>query len=134
MKNFTTRIAIVELVKKNVNEKNPENEVGITPLHNAALSGRFDIFQLIFENAENQNPVDFFGETPLHKAADGTGGGPYKHCQFYPMNRKCQHTTICQLILDNIDDKNPVNFNGKTLLELAIKSNHSLVVNILTHN
>ena len=96
-----------------------EKVVGITPLHNAALRGRFDIFQLIFENAKNKNPIDFFGETPHHKAADGTGGGPHKHCQ---------------LILDNIDDKNPVNFNGKTPLDLAIKSNHSPVVNILTHN
>ena len=88
----------------------------------------------MFENITNQNPVDNYGETPLHKASDGTGGGLYKHCQFYPMNRKCELTKICQLILDNIDDKNPVNFNGKTPLEIAIKSNHSLVVNILTHN
>ena len=34
---------IVELIQKNVIEKNPENILGITPLHNAALSGRLDI-------------------------------------------------------------------------------------------
>ena len=88
----------------------------------------------MFENITNQNPVDNYGETPLHKASDGTGGGLYKHCQFYPMNRKCEHTKICQLILDNIDNKNPVNLDGKTPLEMAVKSNHSLFVNGLTNN
>ena len=127
---------IVELIIQNVVEKNPVNVVGITPLHNAAISGRLDIFQLLFENITNQNPIDDYGETPLHKAADGTGGGLYKHCQFYPINRKCEHTQICQLILDNIDNnnKNPVNLDGKTPLQMAVKSNHSLVVNVLTNN
>ena len=41
---------------------------------------------------------------------------------------------ICQLILDNIEEKIPVNFDGKTPLQMAVKSNHSLVVNVLTHN
>jgi ankyrin repeat protein len=125
---------IVELIIKNIVEKNPVNVVGITPLHNAAISGRLDIFKIIFENVTNQNPIDTYGETPLHKAADGTGGGLYKYCQFYPMNKRCQHTKICQLILDNNGNKNPVNFDGKTPLEMAVKSNHSLVVNVLTNN
>ena len=125
---------IVELIQTNVIEKNPENILGITPLHNAALSGRLDIFQFIYKNAANQNPVDCYGETPFHKAADGTGGGLYKHCQFYPIDKKCQHDAICQLIMNNIEDKKPVNFKGKTPLQLAEKSNHSLVVNVLTHH
>ena len=125
---------IVELIQKNVIEKNPENILGITPLHNAALSGRLDIFQYIYNNAENQNPIDCHGETPLHKAADGTGGGPYKHYQLYSIDRECQHKTICKLILDNIGDKNPLNFNGKTPIQMAVKSNYSLVVNVLTHH
>jgi ankyrin repeat protein len=72
-------------------------------------------------------------ETPLHKAADG--GGLYKYCQFlpfYPMNTRCQHTKICQLILDSIDNKTPQNLKGKTPLQLAVESKHSLVVNVLT--
>ena len=89
---------IVELIQKNVIEKNPENILGITPLHNAALSGRLDIFQYIYNNAENQNPIDCHGETTLHKAADGTGGGPYKHYQLYSIDRECQHNAICKLI------------------------------------
>ena len=125
---------IVELIQKNVIEKNPENILGITPLHNAALSGRLDIFQYIYNNAENQNPIDCHGETPLHKAADGTGGGPYKHYQLYSIDRECQHNAICKLILDNIGDKNPLNFNGKTPIQMAVKSNHSLVVDVLTHH
>ena len=99
-----------------------------------SLSGRLDIFQYIYNNAENQNPIDCHGETTLHKAADGTGGGPYKHYQLYSIDRECQHNTICKLISDNIGDKNPLNFNGKTPIQMAVKSNHSLVVNVLTHH
>ena len=62
----------MNLYKKTLLKKNPENILGITPLYNAALSGRLDIFQYIYNNAENQNPIDCHGETPLHKAADGT--------------------------------------------------------------
>ena len=87
---------LLNLYKKTLLKKNPENILGITPLHNAALSGRLDIFQYIYNNAENQNPID--GETPLHKAADGTGGGPYKHYQLYSIDRECQHNAICKLI------------------------------------
>jgi ankyrin repeat protein len=36
--------------------------------------------------------------------------------------------------MDNIDNKNPVNLDGKTPLEMAVKSNHSLFVNGLTNN
>ena len=37
-------------------------------------------------------------------------------------------------MLVDIEDKNPVNFDGKTPLEMAVKSNHSVVVNFLTNN
>ena len=124
---------IVELIIKNVVEKNPANVLGITPLHNAALIGSLDTFQVIFDNSVNKNPLDCYGETPLHKAADG--GGLYKFCQFLPfdpMNERCQHAQICQLILDNIDNKTPQNLKGKTPLDLAVESKHSLLVNVLT--
>ena len=122
---------IAELIIENVIDKNPANKFGTTPLHNAALIGRLDIFQIIFEIAINKNPKDQNGDTPLHKAA--YGGGKFQHCQFYSMERTCHHHKICQMILDNIENnKTPENVVGKTALEMATESNHSLVVEVLT--
>ena len=102
---FDGNVEIVELILENVIEKNPANIIGTTPLHNAASIGKFKTFKLIFDNSLNKNPIDVYGNTPLHKAADG--GGSFKDCQLYSFERKCQHTKICQIILDNIDNKAP---------------------------
>ena len=100
----------------------------LTPLHNAALAGKFDMFQYIYENAKNKNPIDHDGDTPLHKAANG--GGQFKHCEYWM--RSCHHHKICQLILDNVENKTTENFDGKTPLQMATESNHSLVLDVLT--
>ena len=43
--------------------KNPENREGITPLHLAAENGFYDICQIIVDNIKNgdKNPVDGIG-------------------------------------------------------------------------
>ena len=56
------------------------------------------------------------GWTPLHEAA-------WKG-----------HLSVCQLIVDNVDDKNPKNDNGKTPLHLASENGHSLVVQLILEN
>ena len=42
------------------------------------------------------------------------------------------HPEICRLILDNVEEKSPENRLGKTPLLLAIESNHTSVIDILT--
>ena len=120
---FNGNVKIVEVILKNVIDKSPFDRFRQTPLHNAALTGRFDIFELIFNSVEekNKNPKDHIGNTPLHKAADG---GAWKG--------KYKHPEICRLILKNLKEKNPENLYGKTPLLLAIESNHSSVIDILT--
>ena len=106
-----------------------------TPLHNAALTGRLDIFKLIFDSVEKKNPKDYFGNTPLHKAADGgQGSGTCIRCHpEYPMRKEdYNHPEICKLILDNVEEKSTENRLGKTPLLLAIESNHTSVIDILT--
>ena len=120
---FNGNVEIVELILKNVIDKSPFDRFRQTPLHNAALTGRFDIFELIFNSVEEKykNPKDHIGNTPLHKAAyGGAWKGKYKHPE------------ICRLILKNLEEKNPQNREGKTPLLLAIESNHSSVIDILT--
>ena len=78
-------------------------------------------FQQYRVEEKNKNPKDHIGYTPLHKAAyGGAWKGKYKHPE------------ICRLILKNLEEKNPQNREGKTPLLLAIESNHSSVIDILT--
>ena len=52
-----------------VEDKNPKNFKGVTPLHEAALVGSEKICEMILEVVENKNPEDEKGITPLHQAA-----------------------------------------------------------------
>ena len=130
---FDGNIKIAELIIKNIDDKNPVNGFQETPLHYAASAGRLDIFTLIFENVQEKLPKDHVGDTPLHKAADDKFGlcKLYKRCN-PSMKGKCNHREICKFILDNVKETNSENHKGKTPLLLAIESNHSSVIDILT--
>ena len=52
-----------------VEDKNPGNEIGKTPLHWAAEIGNLAICISIVTNVEKKNPQDTFKNTPLHYAA-----------------------------------------------------------------
>ena len=130
---FDGNIKIVELILKSISDKNPVNQFMQTPLHNAALTGRLDIFKLIFNSVGKKNPKDFIGNTPLHKAADGGSGSCIRCHPEYPMRKEnYNHPEICKLILDNVEEKSTENRFGKTPLLLAIESNHTSVIDILT--
>ena len=62
------------------------------------------------------NPRDWLGNTPLHKAA--TGG----------------HLAICELIIDNLIDKNPEDFNGITPLHWAAHNGHLSICQLIMRN
>ena len=59
-----------KLILENVHNKNPRNDFGVTPLHQAAREGYFEICNLIIENVAEKNPKDDKGKTPLHHAAE----------------------------------------------------------------
>ena len=48
---------IVSLFLENIADKNPNNRFQQTPLHIAALHGKFDVFKLIFEKVSDKNIV-----------------------------------------------------------------------------
>ena len=62
------------------------------------------------------NPRDWLGNTLLHKAA--TGG----------------HLAICELIIDNLTDKNPEDFNGITPLHWAAHYGHLSICQLIMRN
>ena len=69
-----------------VQDKNPADENGWTPLHIAAEQGHHDICQIIIENVETKNPTDENGDTPLKIAIEN------------------EHSTIIRLIKEQLGD------------------------------
>ena len=49
----------------NVADKNPSNDWGRTPLHNAAEKGFVEICQLLIQNSTDKNPSDNDGKIKI---------------------------------------------------------------------
>ena len=102
-----------------VEDKNPKDKSGLTPLHRAAFDGFLEIFKLIFENVEEKSPRDSGeGFTPLHYAA------MYGHLE------------ICKCIISKVEDKD-LAINSKSVwghdtpLQLAQRHRHQHVVDYM---
>ena len=107
---------VCQLIIEIVDEKNPSDNHGQTPLHHAARYGFFNICQLIIENVDEKNPSDNDGDTPLHHAAERG------------------FLNIYQLIAENIKDINPTNGSGDTPLSLAAKGGHFDICKFIVEN
>ena len=80
-------LEICQVILDNIQEeKNPRDDWGDTPLHEAAKKGHTEIACLIVENVA-ENPRNDEGDTPLHEAA------------------RRGHTEIASLIVENVDVK-----------------------------
>ena len=90
-----------------VEDRNPSNEWGETPLHYAADHCHLEVCKLIIQSVDEKNPKNNEGDTPLHFAA------------------RRGKASICELIMKNILDKNPKAFDGSTPLHEAAKANQS---------
>ena len=107
-------IELCKLIIPHINVKNPKNSNGWTPLHFAAKKGHIEICRLILNTlTEDKNPECHHGATPLHLAA------------------RYGHLEICKLLIENIQEKNPRSFCGRSPLQLALISNHSSVVDFI---
>ena len=100
---------ITEIFK--INDKNPRNKSGYTPLHAAALSGHLDIVMYLVDRIDYsvmKNPKNYVGITPLHEAA------------------KMGHINVVKYIVANIDEreKNLINKWGATPLQCALNNQH----------
>ena len=63
-----------KLISDFLENKNPKDREGVTPLHFSAENGHFEVCELIMDNVSNKNPQNKAGWTPLHWAA---GKGKY---------------------------------------------------------
>ena len=73
-------LELCKLIIENVQEKNPKDNKGRTPLHYTSCSWLPSSHQttaalvhLIMENVQDKNPKDNHGWTPLHNAAEHIG-------------------------------------------------------------
>merc|ERR1712029_941249 len=103
-------------IVENAQDKNPADNSGWTPLHEAAIYGHLEMCRLILDNVQDKNPARNDGNTPLHFAAS------------------FGHTEICRLILENVEDKNPADNRGQTPLHLAARYGHLLVCRLILEN
>ena len=87
-----------------IKNKNPKDDQGKTPLHNAAQYGYLDVCKAIMEKIKDKNPKDDNGRTPLHNAAENG------------------HLEVCHAIIDKLNpkDKYPRDNNGQTPFQLAL--------------
>ena len=58
----------MKLLVSKVEDKNPFDNEGFTPLHAAAREGNLEMYKFIAERVENKNPANSDGETPLSLA------------------------------------------------------------------
>ena len=96
------KCSVCSLIIEQIEDKNPGDEEGWTPLHSAAFGGHIEIFSHIWELVENKYPTEIGGTTPLHWAAHEG------------------HEHICRFILEHGGDKNPVDEDGNTALDYAM--------------
>ena len=92
--------SVCKAMIENLNDKNPEDWDGCTPLHLAVVWGSFEICKLMIDNLVIKNPADKRGWTPLHSAAR------YGLPKF-------------KLLFENAEDKNPATLDRKTPLHMA---------------
>ena len=104
MKN-SGHLDICDLIIEKIENKNPVDDIGWTPLHLAAFNGHLDLIKFII------NKIDYNGlvnnsesRTPLHWAA-------FKG-----------HSEICKVIIEKAHDKNPLctGTSGNTALHMAV--------------
>ena len=113
-----SHLELVKQLVENSEDKNPQDEHGITPLHLAASFGHLEIIKCLLPLASDKNPkagAQFAESTPLHLAT---------------MNG---HLYVIQYLLENIQgDINPSMSNGFTVLHEAAEKGHLNVVSLYT--
>ena len=92
---------ICKLFVKHIGYQFPTDNEGRTPFHDAAQFGQLEVCKYFIKNFKDKNPAsDLTGHTPLHAVLD---------C-------KKDKYKIFKLIVDNVMDKNPNDFEGNTPL------------------
>jgi len=107
---FASCADIVELFLKYGAKIDAKNDMGLTPLHLAAMDCRVDVVRALLERGANPNDRNNLGNTPLHEAGCGEAA---------------------ELLIRYGADINAVNNYGDTPLDVAVRNNRCDVVEVL---
>ena len=127
---FSGKFAACKLIIENVEDKNPiGHSSGRNLLHDLARQSNLayncrdsktaaESYQLIMKYVEDKNPAnaDESGETPLHEAAE------------------LDSFEVCQVIVKNVDEKNPKDDKGITPFCLAAKRGNFKICYLIIDN
>ena len=152
---------ICKFIVKNLENKNPGDDKGVTPLHVAARCGKEDVCKFLMDNLVDKNPQANNGITPLHEAASY---GCLDVCKLIIKNRDVNmgkyflkyvgnknpsdnsgqtplhyaanggFLEVCKLLIENTAEKNPKDPSGWTPLHLAAQSGHIKVCQLITQH
>ena len=104
---------------ENLQDKNPVNYAGYTPLHRAARKGHLNICKLIIQNVQNKNPENNDRNTPLHSAAER---GQIDVCKL--IIESLQKETLGRNQVQTLIIVNPMNRFGYTPVDMAERFGH----------
>jgi ankyrin repeat protein len=107
---FASCADMVELLLKHGAKIDAKNDMGLTPLHRAAMDCRVDVVRALLERGANPNDRDNEGSTPLHDA-------------------ECAE--VAELLIRYGAVVNAVNEYGDTPLDVAVRKDRCGVVEIL---
>ena len=121
-------IEICKFIMKNLENKNPEDDKGVTPLHLAARCGKENVCKFLMDNLVDKNPKANNGITPLHEAASY---GCLDVCKLIIKNRD---VNMGKYFLKYVGNKNPSDNSGQTPLHYAANGGHLEVCKLLIEN
>ena len=131
-------VEICRMIMDHLEDKNPKNDWGRTPLHLATLANHprgTEVYRLIMNEVDDKNPKDNWqGATPLHSAASFgqfeisklivesvDEKNPKDQFLITPLHEAASrgYTDIFRLIFERVEDKDPPDGEGDTPLHLA---------------
>ena len=110
----------------------------VTPLHLAAKNGNLSVCKLIIENVLDKNPTASNLNPPLggRRQYDSTKNYMETEDRWTPLHLAASngHFSVCELIIDNISEKNPEDQFGWTPLHSAAQNGHLRVCKLILSN
>ena len=129
-------------------DSNPKDNLGLTPLHYAALNGHKEMCKFILDlpNVHDKNPAcSKFGATPIHLAANQGYSEVWKIFLPYlndknpgdqrgatPLHYAAGKGKLetCKVLIENLSDINPQTNNRATPFDFALKRGHFTVAKL----
>ena len=143
-------LSMCKMLLKSANEVDPQDDNGNTPFHLAASNGHLEVCELLIDY--NINVENFQSQIPFHMAAINghlevcnliieddpvghlnlLGYGDCKHSFYWAAAKGL--FGVCKLFLEKLQEKNPANDLGYSLLHWAAQNGHLEICQYIIEN